>query len=180
MQEAKDWAERLFLKTIIWNKAEKFPNFSSSSKHQFSFSPCSIHLGRYNMIFVETSAKDNTGVEQVSFDSTAESDPNSPFLCDQHIHLDCRLSWSWWTECYKAQASGALAKVSPTLLLLKLGRQSWGMSKYLNAHFGVYEQISERPSWGERKHLNAPKITMVSFSRPQQRRTSSPPPCCGT
>ena len=157
VQEAKDWAERLFLKTIIWNKAEKFPNFSSSSKHQFSFSPCSIHLGRYNMIFVETSAKDNTGVEQVSFDSTAESDPNSPFLCDQHIHLDCRLSWSWWTECYRAQASGALAKVSPPLLLPKLGRPSWGESKYLNA-----------------------SRSNVFISRPQQRRTSSPPPCCGT
>ena len=149
----------------------KPPNFLSP--------PCSIHLGRYNMIFVETSAKDNTGVEQVSFDSTAESDPNSPFLCDQHIHLDCRLSWSWWTECYRAQASGALAKVSPPLLLPKLGRPFWGMSKYLNSILG-YEQISERPSWGERKHLNAPKITMVSISRPQQRRTSSPPPCCGT
>ena len=125
--------------------AEKFTNSFFRKPPNFLSPPCSIHLGRYNMIFVETSAKDNTGVEQVSFDSTAESDPNSPFLCDQHIHLDCRLSWSWWTECYKAQASGALAKVSPTLLLLKLGRQSWGMSKYLNAHFGVYEQISERP-----------------------------------
>ena len=100
---------------------------------KFSFFPCNIHLGRYNMIFVETSAKDNTGVEQVSFDSTAESDPNSPFLCDQHIHLDCRLSWSWWTECYRAQASGALAKVSPPLLLPKLGRPSWGESKHHNA-----------------------------------------------
>ena len=110
---------------------------------QFSFSPCSIHLGRYNMIFVETSAKDNTGVEQVSYDSTAESDPNSPFLCDQHIHLGCRLSWSSWTECYRAQASGALTKVSPPLLLPKLGRPFWGESKHLNSILG-YEQISER------------------------------------
>ena len=50
-----------------------------------------------------------------------------------YIHLDCRLSWSWWTECYRAQASGALAKVSPPLLLPKLGRPFWGMSKYLNS-----------------------------------------------
>ena len=42
---------------------------SESSVHLIfvcSHSLCSTHIDRYNMIFVETSAKDNTGVEQVT------------------------------------------------------------------------------------------------------------------
>ena len=55
---------------------ESHPNtfLETTAASQFSFFRCSINLGRYNMIFVETSAKDNTGVEQVPFDSTTESD----------------------------------------------------------------------------------------------------------
>ena len=169
VQEAKDWAERLFLKSTIWNMAERFPNFFLKTT-QFSFSPCSIHLGRYNMIFVETSAKDNTGVEQVSFDSTAESDPNSPFLCNQH-------TFTSGLQAFLELVDRVLQ--SPGIWSPGQGLATAAPSQARPPILG-YEQISERPFWGRRKHLNAPKITMVSFSRPQQRRTSSPPPCCGT
>ena len=110
----------------------------SSAKFLFvcSHPPFGIHLGRYNMIFVETSAKDNTGVEQVTIHIFPPTNPILSFaFCNRRI---CRLSWSWWTECCKAQASGAPAKHSPALLPLRLDLPSWGESKHLNASLSFF------------------------------------------
>ena len=102
----------------------KVPELFFLKTTQFSFTSCSIHLGRYNMIFVETSAKDNTGVEQVTIHIFPPTKPILSFaFCNRRI---CRLSWSWWTECCKAQAFGAPAKHLPVLLPHRLDLPSWG------------------------------------------------------
>ena len=62
------------------------------------------------MIFVETSAKDNTGVEQVIIPIFLVQRILSFTFC-----IFCRLSLSWWTECCKALASGVPAKHLPVL-----------------------------------------------------------------
>ena len=141
---------------------ESHPNtfLETTAASQCSFFRCSINLGRYNMIFVETSAKDNTGVEQVTI---------FPFnIIAPHL-VSLFAFWAW-----------LISGLQAFLELVDRVLQSPGIWSPGQGLANVAPSQARPPILGWANICQNGLEAWVSLFRPQQRRTSSPPPCCGT